>query len=161
MRYTGAVSEQTNVVEQYVKQVDELQQLLAACPPAKANARPALARWSVVEIVNHLADAETIAAVRLRRIITQDRPWLQDYAQEVWAERLAYQQQEVGAVAERFCVLRRANAGLLRQLPAALWNLTGQHDQYGEMTLAAWLADYLGHTAKHLQQIRAVLAELN
>jgi len=59
----------------------------------------------------------------------------------------------------RFGVLRRANAELVSEVDEEVWNYAGQHDEYGLMTLREWIEDYAGHTAKHLDQIRAVADE--
>ena len=48
-------------------------------------------KWSIRFILHHLADAETILLERIRRTISEPRPTLQVFDQDLWAERLDYQ----------------------------------------------------------------------
>ncbi len=143
----------TNLVSQYRSQAEELARTVASCPAEAATWRPDEGQWSILEIAGHLADAEMIAAVRIRRILTQDHPFLYGYQQEVWTRRLNHQARRLGEVTTRFRVLREANADLLDALSPADWALTAQHDRMGVMTLEAWIVDYIEHTQKHLEQI--------
>ena len=108
-----------------------------------------------MEIAAHLADAELLASTRIRRIITQDRPEMRGYNQELWAQSLAYGQQKIEAMSARFVVLRRENAALLEMIGEEVWRLKGRHDEYGELSLRELIEDYITHTAKHLDQMRA------
>ena len=53
-------------------------------------ASPAPGKWCAREIVHHLADSEMTAAIRLRRLLTEDRPTIHGYDQEEFARRLHY-----------------------------------------------------------------------
>src|SRR5215212_5343890 len=100
----------TNItVTKYALQADELEQAISAIPAELIIRRPSESRWSVLEIVSHLADAELLASVRIRRIITQDRPNFWGYQQEQWATALGYRQRRIETVTARFALLRREN----------------------------------------------------
>src|SRR5215216_2174906 len=45
-------------------------------------------KWSIAQILQHLADSEVVWAWRMRLILAQDRPQLTGYDQDLWAERL-------------------------------------------------------------------------
>ena len=128
---------------------------LSNCPADAVVRPPAVGRWSILEIAAHLADAELLASTRIRRIITQDRPEMRGYKQELWAQSLAYGQQKIEAMSARFVVLRRENAALLEMIGEEVWRLKGRHDEYGELSLRELIEDYITHTAKHLDQMRA------
>jgi hypothetical protein len=159
-------------VTKYAQQADELEQVISAIPAELVVRRLSETRWSILEIVSHLADAELLASVRIRRIITQDRPNFWGYQQEQWAAALGYRHGRIETVTARFSLLRRENAGLLAELPESLpdslpeslnaevWNHTGVHDEYGTLSLRQLIEDYLSHTAKHLDQIKNVAAEV-
>jgi hypothetical protein len=167
----------TNItVTKYAQQADELEQAISAIPAELIARRPSESRWSVLEIVCHLADAELLASVRIRRIITQDRPNLWGYKQELWAATLGYGHRRIETATARFALLRRENAELLAELPESLpeglpeslpesqnaevWHHTGVHDQYGTLSLWQLIEDYLSHTEKHLDQIKNVAADV-
>lgn len=132
-----------------------MEEFLSNCPADAVVWHPAVGRWSILEIAAHLADAELLASTRIRRIITQDRPEMRGYKQELWAQSLAYGHQKIEAMSARFVVLRRENAALLEMIGEEVWWLKGRHDEYGELSLRELIEDYITHTAKHLDQMRA------
>jgi len=145
---------------QYAGQAAELERAISLVPAGWVARRPAEDRWSVLEIVCHLADAELLASARIRRIITQDRPRLWGYEQEQWASALGYLQRRIETATTRFVLLRRENAELLDGLAAEVWQQAGRHDVNGTFTLKELIDDYLTHTAKHIEQVGRVAAEL-
>jgi hypothetical protein len=149
------VSEPNGIIAKYRRQADEMEEFLSNCPAGAVVWPPADGRWSILEIAAHLADAELLASTRIRRIITQDRPEMRGYKQELWAQSLAYGQQKIEAMSARFVVLRRENAALLEMIGEEVWRLKGRHDEYGELSLRELIEDYITHTAKHLDQMRA------
>jgi len=159
--YTDARMESTNITENYERQAEELERAVWTIPSEQIGRRPDETRWSVLEIVCHLADAELLASARIRRIITQDRPTLWSYQQEQWAAALSYRQQRIEIAVARFALLRRENAALLGSLTEEIWQQTGFHDKDGTLSLRQLIEEnYLPHTAKHLEQIEKVAAEL-
>lgn len=161
LAYTAARMQSTEILTtSYAAQASELERLVTTIAADIAVRQPGETRWSAVQIVGHLADAELLASVRLRRIITQDRANLFGYQQEVWANRLSYQHRKIETVTARFALLRRENTELLSGLPADWWNLSGAHDEYGVLSLRQLVEDYVAHTAKHLDQIRRTVVEL-
>lgn len=160
LAYTAARMQSTeNLIASYAAQAGELELAIAATSADIIARQPGENRWSVLQIVNHLADAELLASVRIRRIITQDRTELWSYQQEVWADRLSYQQRKIKTIVARFVLLRHENAELLSGIPNDWWELTGEHNEYGTLSLRQLIQDYIGHTAKHLEQIRRAFSE--
>ena len=142
-------------IAKYRRQADEMEKFLSNCPAAAVGWPPGAGRWSILEIAAHLADAELLASARIRRVITQDRPEMHGYKQELWAQSLAYRLQNIEAVSARFVLLRRENAALLEMIGEEVWRLKGRHDEYGELSLRELIEDYITHTAKHLDQMRS------
>ncbi len=136
-----------------------MERFISGCSEPSVIWRPAVDRWSILEITAHLADAELLASTRIRRIITQDRPNLFGYKQEWWAQKLGYWRQRIGTVSARFVFLRRENAELLESIADDVWQFKGWHDEDGELSLRQLIEGYVAHTAKHLSQMRAVAGE--
>jgi hypothetical protein len=145
----------THTIANYRRQADEMEEFLSNCPAAAVGWPPGAGRWSILEIAGRLADAELLASARIRRIVTQDRPEMHGYKQELWAQSLAYRLQNIEAVSTRFVVLRRENAALLEIIGEEAWRLKGRHDEYGELSLRELIEDYITHTTKHLDQMRS------
>lgn len=162
LAYTLArMQSQDNLTASYAAQAYELEQLISKVSAETIIRQPGENRWSILQIVCHLADAELLAAVRIRRIVAEDRPKLWGYRQEVWADRLGYQQRKIETVVARFALLRRENTELLAGLPDAAWIQTGEHDEYGVLSLKQLIQDYLDHTSKHLDQIEKLTSLKN
>ena len=56
-----------------------LETMLRDLPEDLLRWKPAPERWSIAEVIGHLADIEVVYADRTRRIVTEDTPRLQKY----------------------------------------------------------------------------------
>jgi uncharacterized damage-inducible protein DinB len=113
-------------------------------------------KWSVVQILQHLADSEVVSSWRMRLVLAQDRPPLTGYDQDLWAERLHYEQEDPSEAIERFAVLRRANLRLLERASPADLKRVGMHVERGEESLEHLRRLSAGHDLLHLRQIERV-----
>ena len=120
--------------------------------------QPAPDKWSVRTIVCHLADAECVAAMRLRQILAEEKPSMQAWDQDLWAVRLPYQQRKASDALDTFRRLRADNFNLLKDIPESDFARTGIHSEHGTMTLRALLQLIAEHPEKHAGQIMAVRA---
>jgi DinB superfamily len=115
-------------------------------------------KWSVRQIVCHLADAEAVAAMRLRQLIAEDNPQMMAWDQNAWTARLDYDKRKISQLLEIFRVMRASNYELLKDLPAETYARTGTHSERGLMSLLQMLTLCTEHTEKHTSQIRGVRA---
>jgi hypothetical protein len=127
---------------------------LAGATDAELDAVPADGGWSARQVVHHLADAETMAATRLRRLLAEDSPVIQAYPEEVFARRLRYDRPIATSMAVIEAV-RGASAELLELLDDADWQRAGTHTEDGAYSVATWLATYVAHAEDHARQITA------
>jgi uncharacterized damage-inducible protein DinB len=115
-------------------------------------------KWSVRQILAHLSDAEMVAAARCRRIIAENNPTLMAYDQEAWASNLDYHRRKTSQSLETFRRIRSENYDLLKELPEAAFDRTGNHSERGQLTLRQLLSDMTEHAEKHTGQLQAVRA---
>jgi hypothetical protein len=113
-------------------------------------------KWSIGQILQHLADSEVVWAWRMRLILAQDRPRLTGYDQDLWAERLHYDEADPSDALELFTVLRRANLRLVDGASTADLKRVGVHVERGEESLEHLCRLYAGHDLLHLRQIGRV-----
>jgi hypothetical protein len=118
--------------------------------------KPAPDKWSVRQIVAHLADAEAANVVRLRQVIAEDNPTLVPFDQNAWAERTDYQKRKPSQALETMRQLRADNHQLLKDLPLETYSRTGHHLKRGTMTLLDMLRLFAEHAENHAAQIREV-----
>lgn len=115
-------------------------------------------KWSVRQIVCHLADAEAVGVMRFRQLVAEDNPAMAAWDQEAWSSRLDYGKRKISQALEIFRVLRSANYDLLKDQPEAAFERAGVHAERGRLTLLEMLRLYAEHVEKHVRQIQGVRA---
>jgi len=115
-------------------------------------------KWSINEVLQHLADSDLVFGWRIRLILAHDRPVIAGYDQDRWAGRLRYADEDPGEALERFAVLRRSNVRLLKRASEDDLRRVGVHTERGEETLARVIRLYAGHDLLHLRQIERIRA---
>jgi hypothetical protein len=118
--------------------------------------RPAPGKWSIAEILAHLADAEVVGSWRIRQILGADGTPIQAYDQNVWAETFRYKDRDPRESLKLFRVLRENNLLLLKSVPRKLWENHGMHAERGKETIAQIVRMFAGHDLNHLQQIEKI-----
>lgn len=116
--------------------------------------RPAPNEWSAREVVHHLADSETIAGIRLRRLLVEDKPLIQGYDQDEYARRLRYQDRPMEPALQAFEAARATTAQLLEAMTDADWQRAGTHRESGAYSAERFLQTYSSHAHDHAAQIR-------
>ena len=136
----------------------KLQRLIKGATPAKLRKRPAPEKWSVAEILAHLADAEIVASWRLRAILGAPGTPIQAYDQEAWLAAGQYGKRDARKSLEQFRVLRDANLALYKSLTPQQWKHHGVHAERGEESIERLASMMAGHDINHLEQVAAILA---
>ena len=145
--------ERTKLIDLYRGGYAAVAEALLKITPEEMDANPGPGRWSVRDIIHHLADSEMTAAVRLRLLLAQDRPTIHGYDQEEFARRLYYDRPHEVSL-ELFQIVRQSTAEILDRLTPAEWVREGTHTEAGPYGVEAWLKTYSGHAHKHARQIR-------
>ena len=117
-------------------------------------------KWSVRQVVQHLADSELVGAFRFRMILAHDAPELPGYDQDLWAARLRYEDSDIATALDDFGTLRRANVRLLRRATPADLARVMRHAERGDESLGQTYPLYAGHDLVHLAQIRRIRAAI-
>jgi uncharacterized damage-inducible protein DinB len=142
-----------DVVAQLRADLDELTELVLRLPGARLEPRPVESEgWTARQVLAHLADFELIAAVRVRTVLSMDRPALASYGQEEFTDRFSALDTAEEAL-ERFTVNRMATLRVLEALGPADLERVGVHPQRGEETLRRTLEMLARHDRGHLEQL--------
>ena len=117
--------------------------------------------WSPFNVVGHLIDNEEVNwMVRARVMLAQgDNRRFAPIGRTGHLQ--TYQGRPLSELLARFADLRRRNLADLRALrlgPAQL-ALTGEHPEFGTVTLAQLLATWVAHDLGHIAQIARVMAK--
>ena len=123
----------------------------------KLSKRPAPGKWSITEILAHLADAEMVASWRMRLILGQNGAPVHAFDQDVWATTFKYQKTNPKRSLETFRLLRENNLALLKSLPKELMENYGMHQERGKETIVHITRMFAGHDLNHLQQVEQIV----
>jgi len=134
----------------------KLASLVAGLSAEQLAHRPGPAKWSIQEVIAHLADDELVGGYRLRMILSSPGTTIQAFDQDVWARTGRYYARDVSSSLELFRVLREANLALLRSLSAEEWDMFGVHTERGVESIRDIAMYFAGHDINHFQQIDAI-----
>jgi DinB family protein len=147
-------TERKKLIAQYAAGFDEVKSALDGFPQSKLGAHPIPGKWSAQDIVHHLADSEMTSAIRLRRLLVEDRPTIHGYDQDAFAAKLHYGEREIAPSLDAFRAARSTTLQLLERMSDADWKREGTHSESGRYTAEKWLEIYAEHAHKHAGQIR-------
>jgi uncharacterized damage-inducible protein DinB len=121
----------------------------------QANRAPAPGKWSIREILCHLADCEVVFAYRIRQTLAEPHHVVQPFDQDDWAK--PYSAYTTHAALATFGAVRDWNVALVRSLPAEAFNKPMTHPERGAMTLQTVIETMGGHDINHLRQIEKLV----
>jgi hypothetical protein len=134
----------------------EFRRAVAGLTPEQEATPERPGKWSVRQVVQHLADSDLVTGFRFRMVLAHDAPALPGYEQDLWAERLHYQEADIATALQDLTVLRQANLRLLRRATPEDLQRVGLHSERGEESLSKLIILYAGHDLVHLAQIRRI-----
>ena len=153
-----ATTEPSALVERLRATALDLVSLVTGADSARLGAEPAPGEWSAATVLAHLADVEMVYGVRLRMVLTAERPWLASILESEWADRLAPLEPTPKDSLQRWRLLRDANLRVLASLADGEWARQGVHQEQGAVTVADLARTWVEHDQAHLGQIRLALA---
>lgn len=133
---------------------DRIAEAIAELSPAQLGLRRAPEKWSIQQLVNHLADTELAYTTRVRFTIAEERPPLQTTDQDQWVAHFGNLPVDMALALLR--VLREQTTHILEHLPDSAWDRVGVHSTNGDMTLLQMVRTYTNHVDHHLRQIAEI-----
>ena len=137
----------------------KLARFIKGVPTSKLRKRPAPDKWSVAEILAHLADAEIVGGFRMRLILGAPGTAVAAFEQDSWVTSGHYAKRDPRKSVEQFRVVREANLALLKSLTPEQWQHYGMHSERGQESIERIVRMFAGHDVNHLRQIEAILGK--
>ncbi len=134
-----------------------IERLIRGVPTARLKKQPAPGKWSVAQILAHLADTEVVVGYRMRTVIGAPGGPIQAFDQDAWASQMNYAKRSPRECLAAFRALRENNLALLKSLPGEKWKLFGVHAERGEESVEMMVSMMAGHDVNHIRQIEAIL----
>src|SRR5713226_1895871 len=128
----------------------KLGRLIKGVSTAKLRKRPAPEKWSVSEIIAHLADGEIVGGFRMRLILGSPGIPIVAYDQDEWVISGHYDRRDPQKSVEQFRVLREGNLALLKSLKPEQWKHYGMHSERGQESVEHIVRMIAGHDINHL-----------
>lgn len=138
---------------------ERLAGILSRLSAAQIANPPAPGKWSVREILCHIADCEVAWAWRLRQTYGEPHPTLQPFEQDAWARAYRGSSYTFEAAWGTWKVLRAWNLSLLDTLSEGDKMRPARHPELGELTLWNIVEIAAGHDLHHLSGLEKLAAE--
>ncbi len=127
----------------------------------QARLRPVAERWSVLEVIGHLAHVEEPAfRNRVERMIGEDEPLLASYEPGLHSAAGVYAARPLSETLDAFSRQRDASLEVLRSIDESALERTGRHEKLGRLTvnnlLHEWPLHDLGHVRQVAELVRAI-----
>ena len=138
----------------------KLKKLTRGLTPKQLTWRPEPGKWSIAEILAHLADVEIVASWRMRSVIGENGIMIQPFDQDAWASAFQYGKRDAKQSLETFRLLRENNLAMLKEIPREKWDNYGMHLERGKETVAHLARMFAGHDTNHVLQIERIATQL-
>src|SRR5579862_553616 len=125
----------TEDLECFRRGAEVLATVLTGAAGEELDFAPAPGKWTIRQIMAHLADAELVGAHRMRLVIAEENPALTSFDEKAWAQNLDYARRKPTQSLDTFRRLRAENYDLLKALPESAFERSGIHTSNGPMTL--------------------------
>ena len=146
-------------IEEYGRGYALLTAVLNEIPKEAWEFKPSADEWSVHEIIVHMGDSESMAALRVRKLIAEPGSRLMGYEEAKWAGALDYQHQDLECALDIIRLARRTTYSLLNTLPDEIFQHSVVHPEYtGPYTFDQWLDIYSRHISEHVEQMKKAAA---
>ena len=153
---TFSTIERKQRIQAYAKGPDLLKRAVKKFPKKMWKFKPTPQRWSIHEILVHLADSETNAYLRARRFLAEPGQPVMAYDQDVWAQKLNYHTQDPADAVALVGLVRRMTHAIIRKLPDSAWAATCLHPEHSNYNFDRWLEIYSSHVHGHVNQMQKV-----
>lgn len=143
------------------KSPKEIAAAVSGLAPDVLRYKPAPDKWSILEILGHLADIEIVYGYRLRQMLADEKPVIAPIDQEAWARQLGYMEMSAPELVAAYGLNRHGNLRLLHRLKPADLEKSAFHPEHKkEVTVARLIEMMAGHGTNHLGQIERLKKEV-
>jgi uncharacterized damage-inducible protein DinB len=143
-----------DVLESLKNQLKQTATLFSGRSERDGNFRYAPDKWTVKEVVGHVADTERIFAYRALRIARGDRTPLAGFEQEDYVRAARFGARKLADVVEEYADVRQASLALFQSLDEEAWLRHGvaSENRVTVLALAYLIAGHELHHRKILEE---------
>lgn len=153
--------QRATMIDRIARFPTELQEVVSTLTDKQLNAKAAHDPWTIAQIVHHCADSHLNSFLRLKLILTEERPPLKGYDQDAWTLMADENSTPVEPSLTILEGLHQRWSTTFRNVSEEEWSRVGLHSEDGEVSVLDLLNNYVTHCDEHLDQIQRILAALN
>lgn len=152
-KYISLVPEEEDVLTTLERQFENTLATLRGIPEERGDFRYAEGKWSIKELVGHLADSDRIFGYRALRFARNDQTPLPGFEQDDYVSNGRFGERRLSDLVEELEYVRKANLSLFRSLDDEAWTRRG--DANGSMiSVRAIVYIVAGHERHHMRILR-------
>lgn len=148
------------LLQQYERGPELLRNAVLRVSADQWQKHPIPGKWSIQQVVCHLADFEPIFADRMKRVLVEDNPTLFGGDPDIFAAGLQYESRSIQDELQLIALVRSQMARILRQTEIEDFQRTGVHTEAGPLTLETLLEKSTRHIQHHLPFIEEKVSAL-
>jgi hypothetical protein len=142
------------VIDRLESNVSVFQGQLRLVRSTQATWKPAADEWSIVEVVNHLAEEESDDfRMRLRLLLEDPNKEWPDIDPERSVAENRFNSRDLQESLHRFTRERSRSVEWLKTLPQVNWHAAHNHPKLGSLRAGDLLCSWLAHDLIHIRQI--------
>ena len=147
-----------DLLKQYEQGPDLLKTAISGVRVDQLDQTPVPGKWSIRQVVCHIADFEPVYADRMKRVLVEDNPTMFGGDPDVFAAGLHYEKRNLSGELDLISIVRRQMAVILRNTDIEDFQRTGVHSEAGPLTLETLLERITRHIPHHVKFIEAKIA---
>ena len=146
-----------HIIESAEKDPKKIAAAVSGLPDGILRYKPSPEKWSILEMLAHLADMEILYAYRMRQIVADKNPTIAPINQDDWAKNLGYMEEKAPELVAAFGLMRHHNLNLLRRVRPSDLDKDAFHPELNrKVTLAEMVGMLARHGPNHLEQIERI-----
>lgn len=118
--------------------------------------KPGPDKWSITEVLSHLADHSIVFSFRIRKVISETNVQQVAFQQDEWVQHSRANESSAAAILEIFKALIAYNTLLLSRLFPADWEKSAINAKGDPVRLSVSFQSFIDHVQVHILQIERI-----
>lgn len=148
------------LIDEYIAGSTAIGEALNGKSGEQLHTRVAPGKWSILEVLCHIADFEIINAERIRRVLSEHEPTLFNGEPDDFERALLYDKRNSHEELTLIQTVRSQTARIVRNIPDEAWQRCGVHSTVGPLTLRQLIERVTSHIPHHVEFITGKLKAL-
>ncbi|GAA4847009.1 hypothetical protein GCM10023310_26360 [Paenibacillus vulneris] len=140
----------------YTRTLDQLKQAIKGLTEEQLKQKEAPGKWSITEVLSHLADHSIVFSFRIRKLISETDVQLAAFQQDPWVSHSKANEGSAADILAVFEALLAYNSLLFKRLSAEDWQKSGINAKGETVTLESSYRAFIQHVQTHLAQIERI-----